>query len=313
MDTKEKARRPVRNKQDGNKTSPEKRTSTTPKRASTEKQKPLQDVVYIPPKPFVRNRMLLRIAAVAAVVIALLLGMSVFFKVEHIQVSGLEQYTPEDISAASGIQKGDSLFSLGLPGIAAKIQKLDYVKDVRVGIRLPNTVVIEVTEVRVTYAARAQDGSWWQMNSSGRVIQKLPADQENEYTRILGVMLQNPKAGEVASAFEMEQPGVDENGNLIPVTVTSAQKLETALTLADLLERNGILGEAASIDVGDMGNLEIWYGEQYQMKLGDTSQLEDKISYAKGAVATLSKESHNSGVLDVTFRDKMEVIYTRFQ
>ncbi len=294
----------------------QKQKSTKPPVKKTEKeaQRPLQDVVYMPPKPFMRNRLLLRLATVGAVVLALVLAMSVFFRVEHIQVSGMDQYTAWDISLASGIHQGDSLFSLKLPAAAAKIKELDYVKDVRIGIRLPNMVIIDITEVRVTYAIKAQGEDWWLVDSSGRIIEKAQEDAQENYTKILGVHLRNPKEGEQAVALETSSPSVDEEGNTIPVTVTAAHLLTVALDIADYLENNGIIGQAASIDVNDLGNIQVWYGQQYQIKLGDELQLAHKISLAKGAIDTLSAESHNSGVLDASLTvDKTGVKYTRFQ
>ena len=108
MDTKEKngsaatAQRPRRPR-----TAPDNQSGDRPVRKRTEKQqRPLQDVVYIPPKPFMRNRILLRLATVAAIVMAIVLAMFVFFKVEEIHVSGADQYTAWDISQASGIEEG---------------------------------------------------------------------------------------------------------------------------------------------------------------------------------------------------------------
>lgn len=284
------------------------------KKAEKEAPRPLQDVVYMPPKPFMRNRLLLRLATVVAIVLALVLAMSVFFRVEHIQVSGMDQYTAWDISQASGIKQGDSLFSLGLPGAAARIKELDYVKDVRIGIRLPNMVIIDITEVRVTYAVKAQDNEWWLLDSSGRIIEKATEDNQEACTKILGVHLLNPKAGEQAVAQETDTPQVDEEGNTIPVTVTAAQRLTVALNIADYLEANGIIGQAASIDVNDLGDIQFWYAQQYQVKLGNEQQLSHKISLVKGAIDKLSQESHNSGVLDASLTvDKTGVRYTRFQ
>ena len=297
MDTKDKARG----------------TSAPPKRKKAKEQpKPLQDVVYIPPKPFMRNRLLIRLASVAAIVVALVLAMSVFFRVENIQVSGMEQYSAWDISQASGIVQGESLFSLGMPAAAAKIQQaLPYVKNVRIGIRLPNTVMIEITEVRVTYGVKAQDESWWLVDSGGRVVERVSSTDETEYTKILGVHLMNPQVGEQGVALETANTGGDTS---TPVTVTNAQRLSVALDIADYLEANGIIGQAASIDVNDLGNLQFWYGQQYQVKLGDDSQLGYKINLVKGAIDGLSRESHNSGVLDATLTvDKTGIVYTRFQ
>lgn len=316
MDTKEKTgKRPVDQRQKPKK-QPVDEQKKVPVKKQTEKEtpRPLQDVVYMPPKPFMRNRLLLRLATVAAVVLALIGAVSVFFRVEHIQVSGMEQYTAWDISQASGIKEGDSLFSLGLPGAAAKIKELDYIKDVRIAIRLPNMVIIDVTEVRVTYAVKAQDDVWWLVDSSGKVMGRAIDGGEENSTKILGVRLLEPKEGKQAVAQETATPGVDADGNTIPVTVTAAQQLTVALNIADYLEQNGIIGQAASIDVNDLGNIQVWYGQQYQIKLGDESQLSYKVYLAKEAIDTLSAESHNSGVLDASLTvDKTGVRYTRFQ
>ena len=132
------------------------------------------DVVYLPPKPFNRKRMLLHLASVVAVVIALMLGLSVFFKVdgEKITVSGNVKYSAWDISQASGIQNGDNLLTFSRARATAKILKaLPYVEDVRVGIKLPDTVILYVTEVEVPYAIKAQDDSWWLISSSGKIIE----------------------------------------------------------------------------------------------------------------------------------------------
>jgi hypothetical protein len=67
-----------------------------PKRTAAVK-KPTPDVVYVQPGPFNKYRFLLHLATIVAVVIALLFGMSIFFKVDTVMVTGFQKYTAWDI------------------------------------------------------------------------------------------------------------------------------------------------------------------------------------------------------------------------
>ena len=72
-----------------------KRTDTAKRKvsrpASTKTTAPAPDVVYTPAKPFSRDRFLVRLATVVAVVVALMFGISIFFRVEHVTVSGADK------------------------------------------------------------------------------------------------------------------------------------------------------------------------------------------------------------------------------
>ena len=308
METKEKSRRTP----PPNRPPAKRRTTAVSEKKPAQPPKAPQDVVYLPPKPINRSKLLLRLATVAAIVIAIVLAMSVFFKVEHIQVSGIEKYSAWDISQASGIREGDHLMSFGIAGAAAKIKALPYVKDVRIGIKLPNTVLITVTEVAVTYAVKAQDDAWWLISSAGQVVAKAEEGEQELHTKILGVHILNPQVGKTAVAHEDQQPSTNPDGATIPVIVTAAQRMSVVLDIADYLERNGIIGKAASIDVNDLGDIQLWYGSQYQVKLGDTTDMLNKISAMKSAIEQL--EAYQSGVLELRYLDgKWSVNYTHFQ
>ncbi len=266
-------------------------------------------MVYLPAKPFSRSRLILRLATVVAVVLALVLGLSVFFKVdtEKIVVSGTRQYTPWDVASNSGLQDGENLLMISRARIVGRIRKnLKYVRDVRVGIKLPDTVYIDIVEVDVTYAAKGVDGSWWLLSSEGRVIESVDEADADQHTKVLGVQLENPKAGEMAVAYQAPQTATDASGVPVPITVTEAQRLQTAVDIMGFLEKNGIIGEAASIDVNDLSRIQLWYGKQYQVEMGDSKNLSVKIANLKGALDQYLK-THDSGVLDVS--DGKQVIY----
>ncbi|MBQ7817583.1 MAG: FtsQ-type POTRA domain-containing protein [Oscillospiraceae bacterium] len=266
------------------------------------------DVVYLSPKPFNRNRLVLRLVTVVAVVLAIVLGLSVFFKVEVIEVSGFDKYTALEVEEASGIKSGDHLLTFGRTKAAGKIiSALPYIKSARIGIKLPNTVKIEIVEVDVTYALKASDGSWWLMSAAGKVVEQAPNEEEIRHTKILGVQLESPKVGENAIAWQDPVPPTDENGNPIPVTVTAAERLNAVISIAGFLEQNRIIGKMASIDVNHLMNIQLWYGNQYQILLGSTEQLGVKIAMMKAA---LSQVDYDEGILDI--RDPGNILFKEF-
>ncbi len=282
--------------------------------AVPQKKKPASDVVYLPAKPFSRSRLILGLAIVIAVVLAVVMCLSLFFYVdrEKIVVSGTNKYTPWEIAESSGLQDGENLLMFSRARAAGNIKKaLKYVRDVRIGIKLPDTVYIDIVEVDVTYSATATDGTCWLLSSEGRVIEPAEGEQADLHTKILGVQLQDPAAGEMAVAYQEPQTVTDASGVPVPITVTAAQRLQTAVDIMGFLEKNGIIGEAASIDVNDMGDIQMWYGQQYQVELGDSQNLSMKIAIFKGALDDPNAlKAHDSGVLDIS--DGKQIIYNPF-
>ncbi len=293
-----------------------KRTAAAPKAVPPKAAAPTPEVVYTPAQPFNRGRFLLRLATVVAVVIALVFGISIFFKVDTIAVSGTNKYTPYMVEVASGIQEGDNLLTLSDARISGKIMSaLPYVQDVRIGIQLPDTVVIQITEMDVVYSVRDQQNAWWLINSEGRVVMKTDSATAGEHTTLLGIQLQDPVSGEDAVAADVEVGTItDDEGNTYTQTVSGSNYLSTALSIAQYLEQLGIIGQVASIDVTSLTDIELWYGTRYQVKLGDTTELGYKISFMNRAInGENGLQDYDSGVLDITFQYQDGVVYQPFE
>lgn len=289
--------------------------ATKPRTRRTSKPEPPKatpDVVYLAPKPFNRSRFLLRLATVVAVVVALVLGMSVFFKVEEFSISGMEKYSAHDIFEACGIQKGDNLLLLNRTEAGGRITAtLPYVKVARVGIELPGTVHIVIEELDVTYAVKDGNGAWWLISAAGTVVEQAENDQTH-HTKVLGVQLNHPKPGQPAQALEPSGTQTDEDGNPIPVTVTAADRLSAAVDILEYLEKEGVIGEAASLDVNNMGDIQIWYGDKFQVKLGDSKDLGSKVYMMMATIRSLEQERpYERGVLNIT--NPSDIYYDSFE
>lgn len=261
-------------------------------------------VIYTEPKAFNRRRFAMQLLIMAAVVAAFVMGISVFFKVETIKVSGAEVYDPWSVREAAGIKEGDGLLTFSRPRAGAQIKaKLPYVKSVRFGIKLPDTVNIIIEEEDVVYAVKDTTGAWWLVSSEGRVVAQA-GGRATSYTQILGVILENPSPNTQAVAQESVPISTGEEGDVtLPPTTTGARRLEVALQIVSALEANDIVGAAASVDVTHLEDMILWYGTRYQVNLGDAADtvhsIEYKIACMNDVILQLSE--YQSGILDISF------------
>ena len=297
----------VRTPEEQKRAATRKRSATRAKERAAEARKAAKrpNVTYTQPTPFNLNKLLLQLTVVIAVVLAVVIGLSVFFKVDRVVVYGNDAYSAWSIQEASGIEGGENLLSFGRTRACGKIiTALPYVKTVRIGIKLPDTVNIYIEEFDVSYAIADVNSGWWLMTSSGKIAEQIDKAKSNSYTKVEGVTLIGPAVGAQAVAYEIFAPEETENvastEETSPVvTVTANDRLQAALLILESLEANDIVGEISVVNVESIYNLEMMYGQRYQVKLGTTSDMDYKISMMKASVAQLNE--YQAGILDVSF------------
>jgi cell division septal protein FtsQ len=243
-------------------------------------------VVRTQPKPFDRRHLMLKIWTIVAVVLAASIGLSIFFRVDEITVTGCDKYSAWSVSEAAGIQMGDSILFFGKATASSRIMDaLPFIKSVRFRIKLPGSVDIIIEEAPVGYAVEAADGSWWLLTADGKVAQQTDAVNAQNNTIIKGVNLADPKLGETAKAYQSQEDGA----------VTGADRLSAALHLAQLLEKNEIMGTMRYIDVSNLQQIQLWYKNQYSIALGDQQEMETKIATVAAAIPKIG--SFQTGVM----------------
>ena len=111
--------------------------------------------------------------SVLVICVAIIAALTLFFRVNQIEVTGQQRYTTEQGQEASEIQIGDNLILLNKYDAAGSIvETLPYVEDTRINRKLPSTLVIEVTECG-TPVAVVQDGYTWLISSRGKIVDQL--------------------------------------------------------------------------------------------------------------------------------------------
>ena len=292
------------------------------------KSRSASQVAYTPARAINKAQLLVRLAGVAGVVLALLFTMTIFFKVggetvatpdgadvktvemPKVYVTGNDKYTQEQIVGASAIHIGDNLLGLSKAQISGRIiQALPYIGTIRVRISLPDSVYLSVTELDMTYAIEDDLGAMWIISSTGRVVEKIANADAIDYPRLEGIRLTDAAPGKEAIAQEQTVFETNEAGESVPVAVAGAERLQALLKICKELEQVGILGEVTRIDASVLTQLEMDYGQQFKILLGDSAAMAKKISQVKSAVSQLGKG--DMGTLDASFTLRPDqVIYT---
>ena len=236
-------------------------------------------------------------------------ALSVFFRVETITVAGTEKYSPWMVREAAGVEPGDALLSIGEARVASRIiAKLPYVDEVKVGVRLPGTVEIEITELQVTYSIEDETGSWWLIAANGRAVEQVALDKALGYTRIEGLTIRAPQQGSQVQALPGQIIDPDEGTAESQEQADADEQLSALIRVMTALEQNRIIGEITRIDVTDVTDIRLEYPQLLTVRLGDSERMDYKVSYLAAAVQKL--EDNQSGELDLSLEYTEDAIFT---
>ena len=156
-----------------------------------------------------RNRgrfgFLYKLLSVLLIVAAILTGCVVFFRVDQVLVVGQSQYTQEEIVAASGVEHGDNLFLIDKMQLVDQVlTRLPYVDELVISRKLPDTLVLSVTEC-VPVAVVAWDGAYWLMDAKCKLLEQGDASLAQGQAQVLGLSLLGPAVGTTLAAEEEQK------------------------------------------------------------------------------------------------------------
>ena len=218
---------------------------------------------------------LLSILVICGVVI---LALTLFFRVDTVVATGQIRYTTDEIREASGVKEGDNLYLLNKYDVSNRIRReLPYVEDIRINRKLPDTLVIEITECAAPLAI-VQEGIAWMVSTRGQIVDQLTEEEAAGYGQITGCELLSPSVGtKIALATEYS------------LKEDSLLALLAELKDADMLDRvDGIRLDDLStlyLDYDGRFTVKLPYGADYEFKmrafksyLEDTGVIQDNMT-----------------------------------
>jgi len=215
------------------------------------------------------------------VVLAAIFVMSVFFRVEDIQVVGNSHYSAEEIIRAVDIEEGDNLFFFDrFAAVGRAFSKLPYIEAVTVERTLPNKVVITVEET--TALAYLQLGEEkWTLDHNCKVLGKAAEGEEASLLPVVGM-----------------HPGTLMIGETMQTESGDTEIVEYLAEVLDQIEARGMAPYVTNIDFSNAQSPEFDYGGKYTVVLGRRDQVEHKFGMFV-TVLDMLKEG-DVGVIDVS-------------
>lgn len=217
---------------------------------------------------------------VFVVCLGAVLSLTVFFKISKIEVTGDKVYSESLVVSKCGASVGDNLFRVSAEKVnKSLVSTLPYVDSAAVKRKMPGTLVIDITAANEVAAIGAQKG-FIILGSNGRVLDGDASMLKESVPLVQGVSVSKCTEGE----------------NL---ELNDEKKQAALFSLLNAIDESDFK-LLTDIKINDINNIKLVYDGRITVKVGDTSDIVNKL---KRAAASIEKENEMSlttvGVLNV--------------
>lgn len=224
------------------------------------------------------------------------LSMTVFFKVDSITVVGSDKYPPDELIAASGIEKGQNLFRVNTGEVRdSLLKKYPYIDDVAVRLKLPHEIRLEVTQCVPAGALRSGD-EFLIITRGGKVLERGLVFIPEDIPLIRGVETGNAQPGDMLAKDPEDLSYTGVNDALRMLEYLFKAVAETGFD------------DITNVDLTDPYNMKIVYENRLLLNLGTESELPAKLNFLKEMIEN-RLPSDAQGLIDASNMGK-SLIYT---
>lgn len=201
-----------------------------------------------------RQQITRRIAFVLLTFCMAFLAVTVFFRVDRLEITGTPHYTAEELSKTLGVKKGDNLFSFRVSSLTNKIMKAyPYLGSVEIERQLPDGLRVKAVDAVPVMAIDLEGGGCFLADAQGKLLEQAASAPEG-VAPVTGVILPEGTPGQILKDGDAEHVG-----RLLSVT--------RALGEQKMMEDVDFINVSASYDVrfGYLGRLDVRLGEAVKL------------------------------------------------
>ena len=238
-----------------------------------------------------------RLLIMGGIVVAVVLSMVIFFRVRTIEIVGNRFYSAEEIVQAAGVAEGDNLLTVSRGGTAGNIMaQLPYIETVRVTRKLPNTLVLNVTEFDATYAVTDVAGDCYLITANGKVTEKIEPREAKSHIQIEQPIIETPTIGQIMTVRAAEGEELAAQGQFDALT-----DVLKAIENADLVK------QIVSVSVPSSYRITLNYEDRFEVNLGNAEKLANKLEFLKAVIA--EQKDYATGTIDLSLSEGDKVVH----
>ena len=204
--------------------------------------------------------------------------MAIFLKIESIEVKGINRYTKEQIVEASGISVGQNLYAINKKTSISHITtEYPYINSVVIRRNLPSKLVFRITEEEPIYYTEIC-GEYFVLSETLRVLERRKDMPSTEDEPLVKLILSEVKSAVVGETIVFDKEITFEYIDGFMQAVCSHE------TADDLTE----------IDLSRKYNIYVRYQDRFEIYLGDSSETDMKLKFAKLMIDTFDPDQRGS-------------------
>lgn len=216
------------------------------------------------------------------------LSINVFFKIEKIEVVGADQYTPDEIIAASGIELQTGMFQIDKSEVEESLlQQFPAFAEIHIHRKLMGTVEIEVTQANPV-AAIVDGDELVMIDGSGKVLGRGKVVLPENVLILKGVNVEGVQPGETLGQFtgsKEEKDMTKEELQAKERAQNTKEKLTALTCLLEAADKTGFTG-LTNLDLTDRRNIKVKYENRLVIELGSEVGLVDKLTLIQHILET---------------------------
>ena len=205
-----------------------------------------------------------------ALIVAAIVCLIVFCKIETITVNGTEKYTTEQVLAVLPVEKGKNLFLFDSEGAENKLcENLPYIYSVDIKRKLPSTVEVNITQADRLYYIESNEGLYTYIDDNFKTVDVNVSEPTQNGIEIKKIAVSQSVLGQKAEF-------TDEN------IADNVKELMTVVNNLKLDEVTAIYSE------GNLSNYLV-YENRIIIKIGEINNAENKVYSALTAIEKLNE------------------------